>query len=213
MENTSKVLMAEDFEEGTIGGWNNASGTWTLGDDGSKVYKNTNSTGEAITKFNNTTAIIKVWRRDGTDKAYLDNVSVKELIGVESNLADYRTATSDSNPTGNEAAKAIDGATATAWKAADSTAGHWLTADLGNEYLITGTTVKWNNATSVYKYVIEFSNDGTNWKEVVDKSGNTVAESESRLMFDSEKRARYVRITFTSGSALPGINEFAVWGI
>lgn len=213
MENTSKLLMAEDFEEGTIGGWNNASGTWTLGDDGSKVYKNTNSTGEAITKFNNTTAIIKVWRRDGTDKAYLDNVSVKELIGVESNLADYRTATSDSNPTGNEAAKAIDGTTATAWKAADSTAGHWLTADLGNEYLITGATAKWNNATSVYKYGIEISNDGTNWRKVVDKSGNTVAESESRLMFDSEKRARYVRITFTSGSALPGINEFAVWGI
>ncbi|KRE69746.1 discoidin domain-containing protein [Paenibacillus sp. Soil750] len=213
MERTAKVMMSDDFNDGTAVGWTAVSGNWSTNENGTPTYRNTGTSGEAITTYNNTSVKLKAWRFGGTNKAYLDNFSVKELIGVESNLGLNKGVSTDSNAANYNATNSNDGNASTAWKANNSNAGHSLTIDLSNEYYITGVDSNWLSQTSVYKYYVEISNDGTNWKKVIDKSGNTIAEAKSRLMFDSEKRAKFVRITFTSGSAQPGINEFAVLGM
>ncbi|RLI87798.1 MAG: hypothetical protein DRO76_01780 [Candidatus Altiarchaeales archaeon] len=81
-----------------------------------------------------------------------------------------------------------------------------IVIDFGGEYVINKTEIHlWDSDSRYYRYRIEVSTDGVNWKEVVDKT-----KGEFRgLQIDSFKdvKARFVRITGTYASIG---NEFRV---
>lgn len=84
-----------------------------------------------------------------------------------------------------------------------------IVIDFGSEYVINKTQIRlWNLDGRYYRYRIEVSTDGVNWKEVVDKTGGDW----SGLQIDSFKdvKSRFVRITGTYASAG---NEFRVTGV
>ena len=81
-----------------------------------------------------------------------------------------------------------------------------IVIDFGGEYVINKTEIHlWDSDSRYYRYRIEVSTDGVNWKEVVDKT-----KGEFRgLQIDSfeDVKARFVRITGTYASIG---NEFRV---
>lgn len=48
-------LFSDDFEDGNSIGWTNVNGTWSVVTDGTKVYKQTSTSGEALTYAGNST--------------------------------------------------------------------------------------------------------------------------------------------------------------
>lgn len=126
-------------------------------------------------------------------------------------LAQGKTASTDSYYPGYEASKGNDGNTSTLWCANDGNTNHWWKVDLDASKSITSTQVNWE-ATAVYKYKIEVSTDNTNWTLKVDKTGNTSSAQTQTDNFTAT--ARYVRITVTglTGGNWASFSEFKVFG-
>ena len=133
--------------------------------------------------------------------------------GATTNLALGKTVSADSVQSANPVANAVDGSTTTRWSAANGSAGHWLTVDLGASRTLTGSEVMWEFARN-YKYKVETSTDNATWTLRVDKTAST---STAQTVTDSfTATARYVRITVTGLTASPttwaSLFEFRVFG-
>ena len=129
------------------------------------------------------------------------------------NLAQGKTATSDSFQAANPIASGNDGNTGTRFCAANGNLNHWWTVDLGASHNLTGSEVMWEFARN-YKYKVEVSTDNTNWTLKVDKTGTTGAAQTQNDPFTAT--ARYVRITITGLPTTPttwaSFYEFRVFG-
>ena len=114
------------------------------------------------------------------------------------NAALKKNAFSDSQESGkgNTTEKGNDGDLSTRWCANDGSLNHWWKVDLGDLYNIMATEVTWEFDGKNYKYKIEASTDDSNWKNVVDKTNNTITSQTQQDTFPSVS-ARYVRITVT----------------
>jgi alpha-L-fucosidase len=105
-------------------------------------------------------------------------------------------ATADSEVSGNTAASAIDGDTATRWCAADDAVGHWLQVDLGRFVDLTGVRIAWELPDQTYRYRLDSSIDGITWSTVADRTDNTDTAQVHTLTCTGT--ARHLRITVTA---------------
>jgi hexosaminidase len=132
------------------------------------------------------------------------------------NLATDRPVTVSGGTQGdNVPANAVDGNTTneSGWFAGP--APQWLQVDMQHVYPINRIKVyTYYGDGRYYQYTIEASQDGKDWKQIVDMSSNTKPSTESgdEHLFPSIK-ARYVRITLLKNSANSGVhlNELMVF--
>jgi hypothetical protein len=89
--------------------------------------------------------------------------------------------------------KGNDGNPTTCWCAADADLGHWWQVDLGEVCEIKGTKVTFAEQAN-YLYVIKVSDDGENWRLVINETGNTKVDKVREDRF--ETKCRYVRIIY-----------------
>ena len=88
---------------------------------------------------------------------------------------------------------ATDNNNATMWKAADNTFPQHLTIDLGSVQPVRRVMTQFEFAHYYYRYTLEYSTDGDNWKMYADRSDNRTAGSP--MIDDKEVSARYLKLT------------------
>lgn len=90
------------------------------------------------------------------------------------NIALHKPVTCDKNnePNGKEPSRIVDGSTNTGWAAISGNSQQWLKIDLGKPYKITASKLAWEGNHRPYKYLIEYSLDGTTWSKAVDNQHN-----------------------------------------
>jgi len=135
-----------------------------------------------------------------------------------------KKATASSEKEGKPASKAADRTIKTWWSAETGNAGEWLQMDLGKVYPVEAVQTNFadeefpdrhqGNPFVPYKYVVEGSEDGSNWALLADKTSSEVTNPHELLVLDKPVNARYVRIT--NKSELPGqfsIFDLRVFGV
>ncbi|WP_054027568.1 glycoside hydrolase family 2 [Bacillus sp. FJAT-28004] len=128
------------------------------------------------------------------------------------NIAVGKPVTSSSEQSGNFAKHAVDNDEGTRWCANGSSLPQWIQVDLQNSSTLAGFQVMWESSTNVYKYYIEVSEDGTNWKKIIDNTLNTTpnGSEETKLV---ETKGRYVRLTIVdriTNGAWASLFEFKI---
>jgi len=88
---------------------------------------------------------------------------------------------------------AADDHNATLWKAGDNGFPQNLTLDLGTIEKVERIMVQFEFASYYYRYLLEYSKDGTSWKTYADRSRNRLAGSP--MIDDNSVEARYLRLT------------------
>ncbi len=133
--------------------------------------------------------------------------------GDRPNLAVAGTASASSEESGksNFAWKAIDGSASSRWCASSGAANNWWQVDLGKEQKITGVVLDWESRGGIYRYRVEGSIDGKQWKPLVDAERN---EAQSPNQHDLTASVRYVRVTHlgTKRGGWASLWEVAVLG-
>ena len=111
----------------------------------------------------------------------------------------------------NFAASGNDGSPLSKWVANSDAIGEWWQVDLGGVYDLTGNRVTFEFANN-YQYIIEVSEDGTSWTQVVDQSQTGSTRQVRSDSFNAA--ARYVRITYTGlpSGTWASHYEFEVYG-
>lgn len=136
-----------------------------------------------------------------------------KVLAEPLNLALGEQATADSTKSGSAVSSGNDGDPTSMWTAADNSAGHSFTTDLGSTRTISyGTQVAWPSVGFAYKYKVDTSSDDSTWTTRVNK---TVQTDSSQVQNDPFVAvARYVRVTLTGipSGAVAGIYDFKVFG-
>jgi hypothetical protein len=99
----------------------------------------------------------------------------------------------------------------TYWKAGDYKNGHWWQVDLGQTYKIIRTRVIFLKKAN-YFYVIKVSNDGENWRTIINNTGQI---NNKKVSIDEfHEKARYVRIIYNGlpSGIRAGHQSFEVYG-
>jgi hypothetical protein len=132
---------------------------------------------------------------------------------IASNVAQGKTASADSQESGNEAAKGNDGSTTTRWCANDGSPNHFWAVDLGGFYNLSNTEIMWEYGDRAYQYKIEVSEDSSSWNLALDRTTNTTITQVSSDSFNVV--ARYMRITVTGLAAgtWASFFEFRAFGV
>jgi hypothetical protein len=103
-----------------------------------------------------------------------------------------------------------DGDGTTRWCAANGSAGHYWTVDLGASHALTRFEVVWEYPSQAaglsYRYVVGVSDDGTTFTTAIDKSANTDTMNTQLSNFPAATTGRYVRVTVTG---LPNSSTWA----
>jgi len=139
---------------------------------------------------------------------YIPNKKVdfeRESLSAGWNLLSYNkqvTASSfldDYNPE-----KAVDEQIESWWSAKTGAPGEWFQVDLGKSVSVNaiqvnfadqGFTNQASNSYVYYQYLLECSNDGTNWEILVDRSDNLKDAPHELIVLPETKQTRYLRIT------------------
>jgi hypothetical protein len=118
----------------------------------------------------------------------------KEEDIKEIDLANGKKACSDSEKSAIYSAdKGNDGNPTTCWCAADAETGHWWQVDLGVVCEIGGTRITFAEEAN-YLYVIKVSDNGEDWRLVINETGNTKIDKVREDKF--EDKCRYIRIIY-----------------
>lgn len=127
------------------------------------------------------------------------------------NIALNKPASASTTETNNVISSANDNDTNTRWCASSGGFPQWWQVDLEENYEIMGTQVNFEFDGRTYNYVIEVSDDGSNWTRVVDETNN--AETTQVQSHNFTSSGRYVRITFVGASSgtWASIREFEVF--
>ncbi|UOQ91893.1 discoidin domain-containing protein [Halobacillus shinanisalinarum] len=147
-------------------------------------------------------------------------ITVSEKADEATNIAQGKPASADGACIKTEQPKyAVDGDPSSKWCALGEEP-HWLTIDLGGEYLVSKFVVKHAEAggesasfnTSGFK--LQISQDGEHWTEVKEVKGNKYAVSHHPVPLTN---AKYARLKITKAGQGSGsttrIYEFEVYGI
>ncbi len=119
------------------------------------------------------------------------------LLSYKKNAA--ASSTIDSLPTTN----AFDENIRTYWSAKTGDKGEWIGVDLGRKSLVKALQINFaEHETNIfgkkggiyYQYKIEYSNDGVNWKTMVDKSNNAVDAPHDYIELSKPVNARYIKL-------------------
>ena len=105
------------------------------------------------------------------------------------------TATASSGANANTSASfAVDDNYATYWSPAPDATGNWLRLDLGRIRSFAKQEIRFEYAWKPYRFRIETSEDGSEWRILSDHLGAPVQGSP--VVIDRVAAARYVRLTF-----------------
>ena len=101
-----------------------------------------------------------------------EKMQAQKAVVIDGNLAAGKKASAKSEETGkkNFAPKAIDGNPNTRWCASGGQSGEWFQVDLGKPANIQSLRIRWEQPSTTYKYTIDASADGKDWKTIVDES-------------------------------------------
>lgn len=141
------------------------------------------------------------------------------VTGPGWNLLSYgKKAVASSNA--GSAPHAFDEDMATAWTAASGKPGEWLEVDLGKVYGVWAIQVNFTTEDAqaggrekdwAYRYVVEFSQNGRDWRRMLDRTKASVLRQHEYVEFQKRVGARFVRVT-NKGDA-PAGSRFAVNGL
>jgi beta-xylosidase len=132
-----------------------------------------------------------------------------------------KSAKCSNQAVGFEAAKAIDGDYDSYFDTGVDSMPYWWRVDLGKAYNLSDIDISWRaykGSEVYYKYIIEGSNDDTNYTTIVDATSNTTTSFTAHSLTGTY---RYVRITVTgqininnnnSATWYRGIHEVRIYG-
>jgi hypothetical protein len=137
-------------------------------------------------------------------------------------LSHGKPAEASSTLDGFPVANAFDENIRTWWSARTGGLGEWLCVDLGKPCRIEavqvnladqGSTATGHTAVA-YRYVVEVSDDGSHWREVIDRSAQVRDSPHDYTQLDTPIMGRYVRITnvHSPGGALFSLSGLRVFG-
>lgn len=118
-------------------------------------------------------------------------------------LSHGKKVTASSSLEGYEAEKAADERVETWWAAASGKKAEWWQVDLGKKMRVNAIQVNFadhnftttrNDSPPVYQYYIECSDDGKNWKGIIDRGENTKDMPHELIVLDKPVKTRYIRI-------------------
>ena len=142
------------------------------------------------------------------------NMYLVFVASAEEQLINASTPVSVSSQEGaNPGTKAVDGNLSSRWAAGASTNPQWIQFDLGNACALGGFQVFWQYSNNTYKYVIELSEDGSNFVTALDMQLNgTPGSKEFRIPSTGANSGRYVRVTVIAGgwASMYEINVFGM---
>jgi len=123
------------------------------------------------------------------------------------------TASSEQKDQNNLLAFAVDGQQATRWCASGGNYPQWLQADLGKPQEVHGIGIDWENGQAKYRYEIETSLDGNNYKTIA-KSPEEGSSGKSAEHSIDPTPVRFVRIQCLGASpgAWASIRELKIFG-
>ncbi len=139
------------------------------------------------------------------------------------NLLSYGKATRASSVLDDDHAPAFasDENMKTWWSAETGNAGEWLELDLGTMYDVYAIQVNFADQDIVnthgrgqgfsYKYHVEISADGSEWKTLIDRRDNDGDFSHEYFQVEDETKFRFIRIT--NHGEVPAGGRFAVSGL
>lgn len=111
------------------------------------------------------------------------------------------TASSEEKSKNNFARHAIDGDLTTRWCAAGGASGEYWEVDLGKAEHIQSLRIHWEKKDGAYRYQVQASANGTDWKTIVDQAENKKVANITPHMVDAPQ-TRYLRVVFLG--ATPG---------
>jgi putative membrane-bound dehydrogenase-like protein len=115
----------------------------------------------------------------------------------DGNLATAGKVSASSEETGknNLVKHAIDGDLRTRWCAAGGKTGEHWQVDLGKPQHVQSLRIHWEKNNAAYRYKVEASADGEEWKTIVDQSKNTKVAKITPHMVDAPG-TRHLKVTF-----------------
>jgi len=159
-----------------------------------------------------------VWDNLGRGARVEKNITVTSASSA-TNVALGKTASADSTYATEAASRTVDGSMTTKWASANTTGGHWLSVDLGQNYSISRWVVKHAQAAGEASYFntrdfkLQRSNDGIAWTDVDTVTGNTASVTDRNVTAFTSRYVRLYVTTPTTGSDNTArIYEFEVWG-
>jgi putative membrane-bound dehydrogenase-like protein len=149
-----------------------------------------------------------LWAMNKLEDQYLKPV---EPTRVPVNLALKKPVTAKSSQDGHPPAHLTDGDAGTRWCANGPQLNEWIQVDLDKPTKVSGCQIKWESSDIAYRYLVEGSLDGKEWKTLVDRR-------DTKLVLDEEKfepqEVRYVRLTGVGAreGAWISVFEFNIFG-
>jgi len=119
------------------------------------------------------------------------------------NVLSYKKdAIASSELPGYEAAKAADEAVETWWAAATGSKNEWLQVDLGKDMTVNAIQINFadHDFTTIapnsvyYQYFVECSENGKDWKTIIDRTSNTKDMPHELVVLDNPIKTRYIKI-------------------
>ena len=153
-----------------------------------------------------------LWAAGRLDDSYLKPVP-KKL--VRENLAQGKSvsASSEQKDQNNLLAYAVDGDRATRWCASNGSLPQWIQVDLGESKSIHGVGIDWEMPQGKYRYEIQASLDGENFKTLFAQTDDARLGKDAEHLFEPIS-ARWIKVhcTGTNPGAWASIRELRVYG-
>jgi hypothetical protein len=133
---------------------------------------------------------------------------------VDQLISQGKTASANSEQTGNLAPAGNDGSMTSRWCAADSAFGYHWQVDLAQSYTLGKIHILWEKS-ALYQFKVEGSQDSAVWSTLLDETQTTNTSADQTYSVAGGPTARWVRITVTN---LPNTTtwasffEFQVYG-
>ena len=135
---------------------------------------------------------------DSLEEPVLENIAIGKPVQVSSQQA------------GRDGKYLVDDDDSTRWCADGSSVPQWVEVDLKQAENIAGFQMLWENASDVYQYAIEVSNDRIHWETILDKTKNTEVNTgcETQMV---KAQGRFVRMNIVGvAKGWASIYEFRI---
>jgi hypothetical protein len=134
-------------------------------------------------------------------------------VSNAANLALNRPTSSSSQEEMNPARCGNDGRMDTRWCANGGVLPAWWRVDLENFYFVSNVTISFEKAAN-YRFRVEVSEDGENWRVASDQSARTSADRVCTIPLATKPRARFLRVVYTGlpAEVWPSHSEVEVGG-
>ncbi len=150
------------------------------------------------------------------------NLNVNKLDPEWTLISGNAITKASSSSLESSSASAIDGDINSYWSAQTGKKGEWIMIDLGKESIINALHISFvknkitnNKSDSVraFQYLIEYSENGREWKKLHDRTTNQDYQLSDYNEFKTSTRAKYLRITnYNVPEGVFAISEMRIFG-